>query len=157
MGGWTITPDAREAVTSDVAGLVVWEDRLNGVRGEDGFVDGLVDCEDPAMAVFWNTEDAFALPVETFAGETDREEGRDRGLSIVLDPVVALEEREERENEKAGWLTCVGRFVVCAGVGVGIISDAEETRRDVSSTWSVLLSARLSLDPTVSTFVRGVP
>ena len=75
---------------------------MKGANGEDGFVGCLVGCEDPAIAVLWNTEEALALPVEGLAGETDRDEGRDRGLSLALGAVVVLEEREERENENAG-------------------------------------------------------
>lgn len=50
-GGWTITPDARETVTSKVTVLVDCEGKLNGARGEGGFVSGLAE-DGPAIAVF---------------------------------------------------------------------------------------------------------
>lgn len=51
VGGWTITPDTRDTVTSDVAGLVVCVVRLNEAKGEGGFAGNFVEV-DPAMAVF---------------------------------------------------------------------------------------------------------
>ena len=45
-----MTPDAREAVTSEVAGLVDCEERLNDVNGEEGFAGNFVE-DDPAIVV----------------------------------------------------------------------------------------------------------
>ena len=46
-----MTPAAREAVTSEVAGLIDCEERLNGAKGEGGFVS-VFDEDGPAIAVF---------------------------------------------------------------------------------------------------------
>ena len=75
-------------------------ERLNEVKGEAGLADNFVE-EEPAIGVFWNVEEALGFVVEPLAGETDRDEGRELGLSLVFGLVV-LGTREDREKEYDG-------------------------------------------------------
>ena len=92
-GGWTITPAARETVTSEVAGPVDCVERLNGARGEWGFAGSFV-MEDLAMAVFWNAKEALGFVVEFLASETDHEEVCNRSLLLTLVLVILVVQEE---------------------------------------------------------------